>query len=72
MEFERGFRRLVSVLSILAGLALWRVVSNSGPSGSMWAAAVGFVVGAIGWVGVWGIFFLLRWIYLRLCSDTKK
>ncbi len=72
MELEFRIRRLVWVLSILAGLAGWRVVVNSAGSGSMWAAAMGFVVGAIGWVGVWGIFFLLRWIFLRLCSAPKK
>ena len=71
-ELERHIRQLVWILSILAGLAGWRVVVNSGGSGSIWAAALGFVVGAIGWAGVWGIFFLMRWIFLRLCSDTNE
>ena len=71
-ELEHRIRRLVWIVSILAGLAGWRVVVNSGGSGSIWAAALGFVVGAISWVAVWGIFFLMRWIFLRLCSDTKE
>ncbi len=60
MEFERGFRRLVSVLSILAGLALWLICITS------------FAAGVAGWALVWLLFLPLRWCVRSFRSDPKK
>ncbi len=60
MEFERWFRRLVSVLSILAGLALWLICITA------------FAVGVAGWALVWLLFLPLRCCVRSLRSDPKK
>ncbi len=60
MEFERGFRRLVSVLSIFAGLALWLICITA------------FAAGVAGWALVWLLFLPLRWCVRSFRSDPKK
>ncbi len=60
MEFERGFRRLVSVLSILAGLALWLICFTA------------FAAGVAGWALVWLLFLPLRWCVRSFRSAPKK
>ena len=75
MEFERGIKRIVSVLSILVGLACcWLAFISVRPTVDevYVKALVVFCGGMMAWGSVWVIFFLLRWIIRGFCSDTKK
>ncbi len=60
MELARGFRRLVSVLSIIAGLAAWLICITA------------FAVAVAGWALVWILFLPLRWCVRCFRSDPKK
>ncbi len=79
MEFERGIRRSVTVLSGLVAVAVWCFAFGTmdadkswGGREYLWAAFVSLPGAVAGGVTIWLIFFTLRWIVLGFRSAPKK
>ncbi len=75
MAFISGIPRIVSVLSVIAGLGLGvisLVDSLSGPEGYLFCFYWFILHFVAGWGSVRFIFRLQRWIVLRFRNDPKK